>query len=305
MTQCQCLTKNGQGSQCSRQINDGNQFCSQHQNCSHPVNSIKQQIDKPISKSILIKPSKQQIETPINLPDISSLALSSKCSLTSLKIIPFLVRISKRLPNRICNIRSGLFNQKQFNSTITIDFNNDLHKSPMIHYPPNLVKNINQCQEPMIIINLGLIEIFQGNGHSNLLIIDRLKNEIEHFEPHGEFSRSSEQSNIIMNIVKNLMFKILPSYKFISTLEYCPKIGPQIKQKNNTNCSHGGYCVVWSILYGYLRLLNPTYSRKEIVDFMLGQINLTYLRQFITYIDTIVSDQEILQWTEKSEQYID
>ncbi len=303
MTQCQCLTKNGQGSQCSRQIKDGEQFCSQHQNCSHPVNSIKQPTDKSISKSILIKPSKQQIETSVYLPDISGLALSQKCSLSGMKIIPFLVRIGKIFPNRICNIKSGLFYNKYFNSTIVLKFNNDLSKDPKILYPSQLVKRINQCQEPIVIINLGLSHISENESHSNLLIIDRLRHEIEHFEPHGEFLGSSEQSNIIMNHVKNLMFKLLPSYKFIPTLDYCPKVGPQVKQKNNTNCSHGGYCVVWSILYGYLRLLNPTYLRKEIVDFMLVQIDLIYLRKFITYIDFIISDQEMNQWIEKREKY--
>jgi hypothetical protein len=44
MTQCQCLTSNGKGRQCSRMTKEGERFCYQHKTCGYPIAVVGQTI---------------------------------------------------------------------------------------------------------------------------------------------------------------------------------------------------------------------------------------------------------------------
>ena len=56
MSRCQCLTKEGKGPQCTREVQGIQQFCWQHQDCKTPVDeasSVKQVTKKPPPKKII------------------------------------------------------------------------------------------------------------------------------------------------------------------------------------------------------------------------------------------------------------
>lgn len=40
MNKCQCLTKNGKGPQCQRDVSHDQIYCYQHQNCQNPIPKV-------------------------------------------------------------------------------------------------------------------------------------------------------------------------------------------------------------------------------------------------------------------------
>ena len=179
---------------------------------------------------------------------------------------------------------------------------------PEIILPTNFDKALIECKEQFIIVNVAIIFGSVG-GHSNIFIIDKVNKEIEHFEPHGEFFNIQpkdkkkqvflrDQSEKIKIIIKSLAESLVPTYKFIPCLDYCPIIGPQsIKHEDKyklSNCDDkSGLCVAWSLLYVYLRLLNPSLKRSILMKYILNNVNISYILKFVTLIDKIVPDIEI------------
>jgi hypothetical protein len=97
---------------------------------------------------------------------------------------------------------------------------------------------------------------------------------------------------VVEKTAKDTMLKFFPSYKYVSPLDYCPMVGPQIIEAGLSNCKGGGFCAVWSTLYGHLRILNPDVSRQEIIKEMLKMATVPqFMQKYITYIDSIVPDK--------------
>lgn len=99
--------------------------------------------------------------------------------------------------------------------------------------------------------------------HSNMLIYDRTKNIIEHFEPHGY---NETYSNVYKNIQK--MFNFL-NVKYKSPSIVCPGYGPQ---SGDLKCLSRiplfktiGFCIIWNLWYTELRLLNPDMNSIELI----------------------------------------
>jgi|SRR5581483_1719490 len=60
MEQCQCLTKEGSGPRCTRQIGEGKEFCWQHVNCKFPIPKppLPSIPEEPIVKLVNVPPKK-------------------------------------------------------------------------------------------------------------------------------------------------------------------------------------------------------------------------------------------------------
>lgn len=250
----------------------------------------------------------------INKPNLEKLEESNKCQLDGIKILPFLTRSFK---DYVCNIKSGILDSKSLQSTVVVIFNNQSLLNPEIHLPDNFDDELSKCKEQFIIVSVAIVFSSQSTmnitGHSNIFLINKKTQEIEHFEPHGELfkknnSKSKKKqifmentSKNIKTLIKSLAESLIPSYKFIPCLDYCPSFGPQTNnfedQYKLKHCGpESGLCVVWSILYAYLRILNPTISRSNIISYMLdtkNNINITYVLKFITFIDKTIPDIEI------------
>lgn len=99
--------------------------------------------------------------------------------------------------------------------------------------------------------------------HTNMLIYDRAKNVIEHFEPYGY---KETYSKVYENIKK--MFSFL-NVKYLSPLSVCPTQGPQMMDikclKKLPLFKSIGFCIIWSLWYTELRILNPDISSKELI----------------------------------------
>ena len=145
--------------------------------------------------------------------------------------------------------------------------------------PPNLKEIIEKCisnKKKIVICSLTLINQNKLNstGHSNVIIFDTHNKIIERFDPHGASSvivyGEKKSSNAKFNQIyidsklQEEFIKILPDYKYLSTENICPYLGPQIKAD-----LYGGLCVTWSTMYMLLRVLNPTLKPLDITKKMI------------------------------------
>ena len=70
--------------------------------------------------------------------------------------------------------------------------------------------------------------------------------------------------NTNLNKTKQKEPKQGSEYKYIAPLEFCPFLGPQAKQTEDT-----GFCVTWSTLYLHMRLINPDAPRSEVIEYLI------------------------------------
>lgn len=123
-------------------------------------------------------------------------------------------------------------------------------------------------------------------SHSNMLIFNYHRDEVELYEPHGSYKDISEgiykrHEKYRENVKKKLIDKLGLNLKFVSQDKTCPTgfKGFQLYekhaekksiQKNNyTIKDAGGFCCAWSYFYANLRLKFPSLSSRQIQDKVL------------------------------------
>jgi ankyrin repeat protein len=121
-------------------------------------------------------------------------------------------------------------------------------------------------------------------SHANVLIFDRDKKLIIHFEPHG---KSNSYVGKLYETLKNIFIKELKSFKYISPIEYLPKdayqlmyngVSPYISKVGDI-----GFCCAWCFWFIELYINNNKYDLKSLVDKSIKKlINTKY-----TFIDHI------------------
>lgn len=237
-----------------------------------------------IQKAKELKVPKEFTNEKIIVPDVYKLSKFDGI-LDGMKIIPYLMRVSKLYPNKICNLKTGVGKLKIFNSVIFLKFSGNIYiDEPERMTPYNIVEKIKECKS-LVIISLALINVLGNEGHSNLLIFNPQTKEVERYEPLGKISFNKIIDDQVISFLKNF-----PTYKYIKPQDFCPEI-------NHGNCSS------LSALYGTLRILNPNVDRSLIANYMVKNINIYYLKRFITYVNSIVTDSEIKIWTTTKESY--
>lgn len=149
---------------------------------------------------------------------------------------------------------------------------------PTLLITPKIGLYLNNCKERFLIMPLSLYSISVDQpftetsmGHANVLIFDTFLKTIERFDPHG--TQSYEGANVSYNqdaidkYLTGAFGSLLPSYKYIEFSVACPYFGPQLYVERNTS-KVGGYCVMWSLMFIILKLLNPNKSSIELLKFM-------------------------------------
>jgi len=109
-------------------------------------------------------------------------------------------------------------------------------------------------------------------GHTNMLIFNWKRNEIERYEPHRIFKHNNQLNDDINNFIEDnlvdpLNEKFGYKFKFVSPTLDCP-IGLQSLVKNadvEVIGKQSGYCTVFSSFYASLRLRFPNLSLKKIL----------------------------------------
>jgi hypothetical protein len=121
--------------------------------------------------------------------------------------------------------------------------------------------------------------------HGNVLIFDRDKKLIIHFEPHGEITNYVGK---LYETLKNIFIKELKSFKYITPMEYLPKDAYQTMDGYGrslyiSKVGDQGYCSAWCFWFIELYINNIKYDLKSLVEKSIKKlINTKY-----TFIDHI------------------
>lgn len=158
-------------------------------------------------------------------------------------------------------------------------------KNNFMHVDDSFIGAFNEITSKYVIVPL--IIDFPGDSrtfnHQNVIIFDKERKEFERFEPEGG---SVKKAN---DVIRKKFNELLPDYTYIEPLSYCPFKGPQLVIGAD-GCSNAyGFCVTISMIYVYLRIRNPEYTREEIVNVISGY-GPFLLRKFNTYVDSLVEN---------------
>lgn len=118
---------------------------------------------------------------------------------------------------------------------------------------------------------------FQGR-HGEAIIIDTQEKTIEFFEPNGSYVAWYP---FVSSFLENALVTQYPGYRFISTSDFCPLLGPQ-------GLAKVPFCAAFSLLYLILRIHNPQFSSKDIIDIWLElprEALIILIEAFICYAD--------------------
>ena len=175
-------------------------------------------------------------------------------------------------------------------------------------YFDSLIKKCLDSNKKFIIIPLG-IEISEGS-HSNYIIYDMEKKEVERYEPNGSHNPFRFNYNYILldNLLKKKFMDFDSKIKYFSPIDYLPKISFQLldsieTKKNKKIGDPDGFCAAWTVWYVDMRLNNSSYSRDNLVykiikkikkfNYSFKQIVRNYTINITNFRDKILDKAEI------------
>lgn len=144
-----------------------------------------------------------------------------------------------------------------------------------IVFPSQFRDSISKCiktESQFIVIPLLINK--NGIGHYNSIIIDNNTKTIERFEPNGycvseEYNYNGE---LLDNIIKNELLTQFVDYKYIKPCDYLPFHGFQqfdnLYRDDVIGDPHG-FCLIWTIYYIELRIMNPNRKLSKIINSLL------------------------------------
>lgn len=147
-----------------------------------------------------------------------------------------------------------------------------------LFYPTNLFDNINNKKcNTFLIIPIG---IEQANGsHSNMLIYDYNKNEMERFEPNGSDYpyNFNYNPNLLDDLLEDKFSQIFTGLKYFRPKDYLPKIGFQLLEsnehiKNKKIGDPGGFCAAWSNWWANMRISYNNVPRDKLVKKLIKRV---------------------------------
>ena len=165
------------------------------------------------------------------------------------------------------------------------------------------------------------MEWIGGGGHAGFYFYDKLKNELERFEPHGSIVDVDQLNtdNIVKELILNennplslkriiteisTNYKINKEFKYIGPEQVCPVIkGFQAIESKESNIlsrfDPGGYCFYWSMWYIEQRLKYKNHPKlsnsKNLINYLLKQLNsrkgnnnfLNFIRSYAIFVALI------------------
>ena len=152
------------------------------------------------------------------------------------------------------------------------------------------IQNIFKFKKYVFII----IHIYnQFISHANVLIFDRDKKLIVHFEPHGQLTSYIGK---LYETLKNIFKKELKGFKYIAPLEYLPIDAYQSMYDNGAiyDTKVGdpkGYCSAWCFWFIELYINNTKYDLKSLVSKSIKKLINTkytfidYIRNYANYLN--------------------
>lgn len=198
----------------------------------------------------------------------------------------------------ICNIYCfrdiyNITENEEQGSLITAYKNNKIWKLN-IKFNIQLFKDwMNSCKKNFILIPLTL-KSDDSDGHQNILVINKHRQELERFEPNGYIKNDKGLNNLLrkLSLKLNLKYISMPIDRMglqeIQSNEQYYGEHIEFPRKNDP----GGFCVPWSLLYAHLRL---TYNPSTPMSYLIGKatskcrINKSYTSFIRNYSNFVIN----------------
>jgi len=161
---------------------------------------------------------------------------------------------------------------------------------------PRLATYLKICNEnpsyDLYVLKLSIVG--NGNNHSNMIIVDPKRKEVERFDPYGQVPYIS--SDDLDAYLKKYFVRALPGYKYIPSGEIFDGLGYQIvSNENNDNArvlnDPAGFCIAWCLWYVEMRALNYHISSREMNREAMQKLN----RIHISFRDYIRNYSAVLE----------
>jgi hypothetical protein len=134
-------------------------------------------------------------------------------------------------------------------------------------------------------------------SHGNILIFDRDKKLIVHFEPHGKIYSYVGK---LYETLQNIFEKELKDFKYISPIEYLPNDAYQSMYDGNSlyisKVGDQGFCCAWCFWFVELYINNTKYDLKSLVSKSIKKLINTkytfidYIRNYANYLNNKIEE---------------
>lgn len=144
-------------------------------------------------------------------------------------------------------------------------------------FPPTLWDSFNKCKKRFFVCFIR-ISVNRVNGgdpnymsqHSNVLIYDRMNNEVERFEPLSLAVYTKYEYAILDEILTEKFNELGVTY--VAPIDWEPAQGLQKQEIIQSEALDiedpakwsSGFCLVWTYIWTYLRLNNPSLDRDQL-----------------------------------------
>jgi ankyrin repeat protein len=209
---------------------------------------------------------------------------------TTIDILFSMIYLHKKFKNIISCINNDLkldnklyeflkFNNIDINKYWFINFQ-IIWINNKIYFPTNfkeiLIKYKLTSKKFICPIGIGMKKM---GWHSNYLLIDFKKKEIERFEPNGKDNPRNfnyNQNNLDNTLIRYFNEEI-SNFKYFKPSDFLPKIGIQTlsaQEINNKKITDPqGFCSIWSLWYIDIRLTYDHIDRKKLILKMIKNIS--------------------------------
>jgi glutaredoxin len=178
-----------------------------------------------------------------------------------------------------------------------------------INVPKDFWKHFNKCNGTKRFIVFPFGFSCKEVSHANYIIYDTRNKSMERFEPYGDIKNFVNYKNIkclMVDVDKELIKLFRNKFgndyikKYYKPLDYMHKIGFQKVQEAEIdeikNSDPEGFCTSWCIWYTDLRLSNPTFSRKILINLAMNALKAspqsltTFIRNYCEFF-VLISDK--------------
>ena len=171
-------------------------------------------------------------------------------------------------------------------SVIQITCSSETECSTQFHNFSMIMDNMHDEHVQLILLPLSIFKQQEEIGHQNLLVIDKLRQTIEFYDPSGADYHHTEYGKIVINIVMNKLstYSEFQNYTVMEYEKTCPVHGLQYYEdkKPYSPRDYPGYCVIWTLFLMHLRI---KYYKKDPM-----RVHSHYLHQ-LTRDKTMVAPQ--------------
>ena len=157
---------------------------------------------------------------------------------------------------------------------------NNVFPPDYIEYLGLKLKKCTNKSNDLILFPLLIFAKASSIGHSNMIIYKPEENKVYRFEPHGSSFSKVRFDEVINNYLKKLFEVKLTHYignvTYVEPIGICPSIhGLQHFEgtiSKDTEIEGNGYCMMWSLLFAEMVLLNP---KKPLISILNELLTIT------------------------------